>query len=33
MEFPTGAVEAIMSEVNGAEMSYHYRMYYRSKPL
>ena len=33
MEFPTGAVEAIMSEVNGAEMSYHYQMYYRSKPL
>jgi len=33
MEFPAGAVEAIMSEVEGAEMSYHYRMYYRSKPL
>lgn len=31
MEFPAGAVEAIMSEVEGAEMSYHYRIYYRGK--
>jgi len=31
MEFPTGAVGTIMSEVKGAEMSYHYRIYYRRK--
>lgn len=31
MEFPAGAVEAIMSEAEGTEMSYHYRMYYQRK--
>ncbi len=31
MEFPTGAVETIMSEVDGVEMSYHYRIYYRTR--
>lgn len=31
MEFPAGAVETIMSEVEGPHMSYHYRIYYRKK--
>jgi ubiquinone/menaquinone biosynthesis C-methylase UbiE len=31
MEFPAKAVEKIMSEVPGPEISYHYRVYYRQK--
>ena len=31
MEFPAGTVEAIVSEVEEAWLSYHYRIYYRRK--
>ena len=31
MEFPAEAVKTIMSEVEGAELSYHYRIYYIRK--
>jgi ubiquinone/menaquinone biosynthesis C-methylase UbiE len=31
MEFPAEATEAIMAEVNGSELSYHYRIYYRRR--
>jgi len=31
MEFPADAVETIMSAVEGLEISYHYRIYYRRK--
>jgi hypothetical protein len=31
MEFPPGATDAIMAGIEGASLSYHYRVYYRQK--
>jgi hypothetical protein len=31
MEFPTEALQPIMAEIDGAELSYHYRLYYRRR--
>jgi ubiquinone/menaquinone biosynthesis C-methylase UbiE len=31
MEFPAEALEPIMAEIDGAELSYHYRLYYRRR--
>lgn len=31
MEFSSEAVEPIMAEIDGTELSYHYRVYYRWK--
>jgi len=31
MEFPAEAVDTLMSEVEAAELSYHYRVYHRQK--
>jgi SAM-dependent methyltransferase len=31
MEFPADTVEAIMAEIEGTELTYHYRVYYRRK--
>jgi hypothetical protein len=31
MGFPGEEIEAMLADVNGAELSYHYRIYYRRK--